>query len=43
MAVRSALQSIGYEGTVAIEMAAKPGFEASNLTRALNYIKSIYG
>jgi D-psicose/D-tagatose/L-ribulose 3-epimerase len=43
VAVRSALQSIGYEGTVAIEMAAKPGFEASNLTRALNYIKSIYG
>ena len=42
-AVASALKGIGYEGTIAIEMTAKAGYEASNLTVALDYIKKIYG
>lgn len=40
--VRDALRGIGYTGAVAIEMAAKPAQEASNLARALDYVGSIY-
>ena len=40
--VSDALRSIGYSGAVAIEMAARPSFESSNLSRALDYVGSIY-
>jgi D-psicose/D-tagatose/L-ribulose 3-epimerase len=42
-AVSKALSDIGYKGAVAIEMAAKPGLEAQNLARALDYVGAIYG
>lgn len=40
--VSAALRSIGYTGAVAIEMAARPGLESSNLSRALDYVGSTY-
>jgi D-psicose/D-tagatose/L-ribulose 3-epimerase len=40
--VSKALRDIGYQGAVAIEMVAKPGLEAQNLARALDYVGAIY-
>lgn len=42
-AVSAALRKVGYKGAIAIEMAAMPGLEESNLGRALDYVKAIYG
>jgi D-psicose/D-tagatose/L-ribulose 3-epimerase len=42
VAVSRGLRDIGYQGAVAIEMAAKPGLEAQNLKRALDYVGAIY-
>jgi len=42
LAVRKALQGAGYAGAIAIEMAAKPGYEAINLARALDYVGAVY-
>lgn len=42
-AVSAALRKVGYNGAIAIEMAAAPGVEESNLVRALDYVKAIYG
>ena len=41
-AIRTALRDVGYDGAIAIEMAAKPGVEAQNLARALDYVGAIY-
>ncbi len=42
VAVRAALREAGYGGAVAIEMAARPGLEAANLARALDYVGTVY-